>query len=256
MLKTILDSLTRLESERNIKILYACETGSRAWGFPSPDSDYDVRMIYMHDPDWYLSLSEKKDSIEFMSSDGELDITGWDIRKSLRLIMKSNGAMLERVQSPIVYQEMDGFAQAIFKATKQFYSPIATLYHYLGMARKSFEGVENQEEVRLKTLFYALRASIACKWIATQDTMPPIVFTKMLDALSIDTELVGRIRTLIDLKSGKNEDYIHPAEASLNTFIRSEIDAAEKVANTLSTGKGDADDMDVFFRNVLKQYGA
>ena len=100
----IKDKLKDIEQKYQVKVLYACETGSRAWGFPSPDSDYDVRMIYMHDLDWYLSLSDKKDTIEFMSEDGELDVTGWDIKKCLKLMWKSNGALLERVQSPVVYR--------------------------------------------------------------------------------------------------------------------------------------------------------
>src|SRR3954468_4332579 len=102
----IQNKLKQIEEHYKVKVLYACETGSRAWGFPSPDSDYDVRMIYVHEPDWYLSLSEGKDAIEAM--DGDLDVTGWDFRKCLRLLWKSNGTLLERIQSPIVYRDTAG----------------------------------------------------------------------------------------------------------------------------------------------------
>src|SRR6187549_3465126 len=99
--------LKQIETKNQIKILYACETGSRAWGFPSPDSDYDIRFIYMHERDWYLSLSQRKDSIEFM--EGDLDITGWDLRKCLILLKKSNAPLIERLQSPVEYYSVAGF---------------------------------------------------------------------------------------------------------------------------------------------------
>jgi predicted nucleotidyltransferase len=96
--------LSDLENDKGIKILLACETGSRAWGFPSPDSDFDVRIIYKHDKDWYLSLTEEKDTIEYFLLNNEIDISGWDLRKSLRLLWKSNPPLLERIQSPIIYK--------------------------------------------------------------------------------------------------------------------------------------------------------
>ena len=95
--------LTVLEKEKGIQILLACETGSRAWGFPSPDSDFDVRIIYKHPTDWYLSLTEEKDTLECFYENRDIDISGWDVRKCLRLLWKSNASMLERIQSPMVY---------------------------------------------------------------------------------------------------------------------------------------------------------
>lgn len=156
--------LNQLEEEKKIKILLACETGSRAWGFPSPDSDYDVRIIYVHDVDWYLSLKEKKDTIEWMLENNDLDITGWDLRKVLRLLWKSNPPLLERIQSPIIYRVDEKFLKDINTLATSYYSKIATMHHYLSMAKKTFEEL-NPQEYKLKKLFYALRNSTACKWI-------------------------------------------------------------------------------------------
>ncbi len=103
--------LHELEKDQDIEILLACETGSRAWGFPSPDSDYDVRIIYKHKKDWYLSLAESKDSIDCFFEDNEIDISGWELRKSLRLLHKSNPPLLERIQSPIVYKSDTAFSR-------------------------------------------------------------------------------------------------------------------------------------------------
>lgn len=254
MKEKIKKALKEIESRHNLTILYACETGSRAWGFPSPDSDYDVRMIYRHEPDWYLSLSKKKDTIEFISDDRELDVTGWDIKKCLQLLMKSNGALLERVQSPIVYLEAHGFVSELRQLAVQCYSPIATMHHYLGLARNSFEGIDNEESVRLKHLFYALRASMACKWIVDKDIMPPIVFITMLNELNIDDTLRNKIKDLIDLKADKKESYVHPRESELNRFIRNQLNMANDIADTLPSRKEKHVDLDNFFRKVLKTH--
>ena len=128
----ILKRLKEIETEYGVTVLFASETGSRAWGFPSPDSDYDVRFIYMHPQEWYLSIDEKRDSIEYLN--GELDLVGWDIRKSLQLLRKSNAAMFERLQSPIVYVEQTEFRMKLNQMLPDYFSPKAGLHHYLSMA--------------------------------------------------------------------------------------------------------------------------
>lgn len=244
--------LKDIEAQYKVKILYARETGSRAWGFPSPDSDYDVRMIYAHDIDWYLSLSDKKDTIEFMSEDGELDITGWDIKKSLKLMWKSNGALLERVQSPILYREEPGIQELLQSYSKRCFAPIAAMHHYMGMARNSFSDVEGKDEVKLKKLFYALRATLCCKWILEKDAVPPIVFSTMVDELAFDESLKRRIRDLVEIKSGQSESYYHPAEKELNAFIVSELDKAGTAFNSLKGRKDNQTDLDTLFRQIVK----
>lgn len=130
--------LADLEQEKGIEILLACETGSRAWGFPSPDSDFDVRIIYKHEKKWYLSLVEEKDTIELFLENNELDITGWELRKSLRLLWKSNPALLERIQSPIIYKVNTDFLEGITMVAQAAYSRIATIHHYSSMAKNLY----------------------------------------------------------------------------------------------------------------------
>lgn len=250
----IKDKLKELEQKHQVKVLYACETGSRAWGFPSPDSDYDVRMIYMHDIDWYLSLSDKKDTIEYMSEDGELDVTGWDIKKCLQLMWKSNGALLERVQSPVVYREENKISSLLKEYSEKCFAPIATMHHYLGMAKNSFEEVDGKDEIKLKKLFYALRATLACKWILEKDSVPPIVFMTMVNELSFDQKLKDKIVNLIDLKSGKTEKYIHPAERDLNAFITNELMIASAAFEGLAGRKQREVDLDSLFKQIVKTF--
>lgn len=250
----ILDSLENIEHSRGIKILYACETGSRAWGFPSPDSDYDVRFVYKHEIAWYLSLSEKKDSIEMMLEDGELDITGWDIKKCLKLLYKSNGALLERLQSPIVYCEQGAMSQLLWSYAQRCYSPVTTMHHYLGIARNSFVEVDGKTEVKLKKLFYALRAVLACKWILDRDSIPPIIFMDMLQDLEFSNGLKELIVSLIELKAGQPESYSHPAIPELNNFIKAELAKAERIFPNLPGRKQKQIDLDELFRDIIINY--
>jgi uncharacterized protein len=251
---TILETIATLERERNIKVLYACETGSRAWGFPSPDSDYDVRLIYRHDTNWYLSLSEKKDTIESMLLDGDLDITGWDIRKCLRLLWKSNGALLERLQSPIVYYESPGFIERWKPFAEQCFSPVATMHHYLHMGQNSFEAVAGEEKMKLKKLFYALRAALACEWIIEQDSSPPIVFQTMLDTLETGADMRSYIYELIELKATKDESYLHPVRPELTQYIQKLFEKARERSPGLKGRKTKDVNLDGFFLELLNDY--
>ena len=245
--------LAEIEKERNIQILLACETGSRAWGFPSPDSDYDVRIIYKHEKNWYLSLNEEKDSIELMLDNNEIDISGWDLRKCLKLLWKSNPPLLERIQSPIIYQVNEEFLAEINALGTKMYSKIATMYHYLSMAKKGLEELENSKEFKLKKFFYALRASVACKWIIDKEEIPPIYFPKMLTGLSIDESLKQRIFQLIELKATISETYMHSGEKDLIKLIQNCVNDAENVSKNLPTSSGSMQDLNTFFIQQLSK---
>lgn len=248
----IIQYLQQVQNEKNIEILLACETGSRAWGFPSPDSDFDVRFIYRHKKDWYLSLNEQKDTIEKMYENNEFDLSGWDLKKSLNLLWKSNPPLLERIQSPIIYISDTEFLNGINELAKNSYSKIATMHHYLSMSKKMFSEVKDNPNVKLKKLFYALRTSIACKWIIERKEIPPIVFQKMLKELDIEENTKQRIFELIDLKATKNEDYFHNEEIEINNFIENCIQEAEKVANSLPASRGEIEDFNSFFIKNLR----
>ncbi len=243
--------LSDLEKEKGIEILLACETGSRAWGFPSPDSDFDVRVIYKHDKDWYLSLSEEKDTIEYFLENNEIDISGWDLRKSLRLLWKSNPPLLERIQSPIIYKCDKEFLTEINSVAQKSYSRIATIHHYLSMAKKAFEEVVNSEEYKLKKFFYALRASVACLWILEKEEMPPIEFGKMLNGLKLSEDLKIRIYELIKIKSTISETYLHHGEKELFEFMKSCIERAEIESQRLPASKGQISELNDFFKKTL-----
>ena len=178
MITKIREKLQEIERDKKVKILYAVESGSRAWGFASPDSDYDIRFIYKHEPDYYLSLWEKPDIIEFMTPD-DLDGSGWDIAKALKLLAKSNAPLIEWLFSPVVYYQDDTFIQQLQTLAIDCFSPIATLHHYLGTT-KNFMDVCEQEEVKLKSYFYALRTALAGRWVIENNSFPSVDFMELL----------------------------------------------------------------------------
>ncbi|WP_416865780.1 MAG: DNA polymerase beta superfamily protein [Imperialibacter sp.] len=240
--------LTQIEQDYNIKVLYACESGSRAWGFPSPNSDYDVRFIYAHSLDWHLSLTDKKDTIDLPIND-ELDIGGWEIKKALQLLWKSNAPILEWIQSPIVYQADLTFLSGIREVAAQCFSPIATMHHYLSMSKKYLEACSS-EEVKLKKYFYALRTAIAGAWIREKGSVPHIEITKMLSVAG--EEVRDKIISLIELKATQKEDYLHPQEPVILHFLRDVIEQNETAFPSLSPGKGDFDKLEEFYRKTVK----
>jgi uncharacterized protein len=149
-----------------VRTLFAVESGSRAWGFESPDSDYDVRFVYVHEPSWYqaVDLEERRDVIEYPIVD-DIDLHGWDARKALRLFWKSNPAFVEWIQSPIVYLEQDAFRQKAIEALPTIYRPHNGIYHYRSMAKTNYRGYLQEPTVRLKKYFYVLRPLLAARWI-------------------------------------------------------------------------------------------
>jgi uncharacterized protein len=239
--------LTNIEQQKQIKILYACETGSRAWGFPSPDSDYDIRFVYMHERDWYLNLSQRKDSIEIM--DGDLDITGWDLRKCLQLMKKSNAPLIERFQSPIEYYAAPGFKNDFKKLVDSYYSPIAVFYHHHSLAKKFWEELKGQQEYKLKSVFYLVRSLLSCNWILEDNSVLPMdIFGLMQYATG---EQKQKLNELIALKATVGEKYLHPKDDTLNEWIKSWLEKAEAGKDKLTANKSNMEKLNAFFLKML-----
>lgn len=244
----IKDKLLEIEKNQGIKILYACESGSRAWGFPSPNSDYDVRFIYVQNLDWHLSLKDKKDTIDLPIND-ELDIGGWEIKKVLGLLWKSNAPLLEWIQSPIVYRSEGSFLDEMLSLGQSHFSPISSMHHYLSMSRKYRDACIG-DQVKLKKYFYALRTTIAGAWIREKGTMPHIEMPKMFDVVSKPVK--NKIDELIQTKSNQSEAYLHPMEPLISEYLKVEIEKNEEVANSLEAANGDFEQLDSFYRKIVK----
>lgn len=247
----ILRNLEEIERKEKIEVLYAVESGSRAWGFASKDSDYDVRFIYSRPIDWYLSISDKKDNIEHPVS-AMLDISGWDIKKTLNLFKKSNPPLYEWLNSPMVYLEKGSFAQSLRDLIPKFYSIKSSLHHYLHMAEGNYREYLKREEVRIKKYFYVLRPILACMWIEKHKTIPPMEFEKLLQAQRLDGELVGEIGKLLKRKRAGDELDIERRIEIINDFLENKLAYFEEYATTAKKEKKENNDvLDSLFRDVV-----
>ncbi len=253
MREAIIQKLKEIEKSYNVKILYACESGSRAWGFPSPDSDYDVRFVYIHKMNWYLSINERKDVIE-LPIDEVLDIGGWEIRKCLRLFQKSNAPLLEWIQSPIVYMEDELFRKEIIMHIDEYFSPRAVLHHYVSMAKNAFDFPSDTESIKFKKYFYAMRTSLAALWVVKNQSPPPIKFHNLLSLVE-DKGMVELIKSLVDLKSSKDERYFHQRDLRIESVIVDAIERSESFSSEFRKKEIDTEILNSIFRKFLNVYG-
>lgn len=220
MRELILQKLREIEETERVTILHAVESGSRAWGFPSPDSDYDVRFIYVRPREEYLRLEKRRDVIE-VPIDEVLDINGWDLDKTLRLLHGSNPTLFEWSQSPIVYKTTELF-QSFQPTVQEYFAAKSGLWHYLSTAEGNYREYLKGEMVRAKKYFYVLRPLLACRWILERGTPPPMGFAEL-----VETQLEPRLRPVVEallrLKMETPEVGEVPRIDALNKFIETSL---------------------------------
>jgi predicted nucleotidyltransferase len=220
----ILERLSAAESDHGVRVLYACESGSRAWNFASPDSDYDVRFLYVHSPDWYLSfdVERRPDVIEYPIVD-DIDCSGWDVRKALYLFTRTNGALLEWLHSPIRYLERGSLAQELRQLAPRAVNITALCYHYSHMARRNAREYLFQSQVRLKKYFYVLRPLLAIRYVESGAGVPPVRFEDLVEAVAPE-HLRTSIAALLNLKRATPELGLGDPVPEINSFIEAELD--------------------------------
>ncbi len=200
--------LKEIEHEHNVKILLAVESGSRAWGFESANSDWDVRFIYVHKPEWYFKVDQQRDVIEHFYEDS-VDLAGWELRKALSLFKKSNPSLLEWLNSPKIYYKDQEFVSRIREVEKDFFNPIKSMYHYNSIYNKHNERYVQRGDASMKHFLYYLRGILACKWIEKTPSLPPVPFDELVAATVDDSRIKLKIEELIKMKtSGKEYDML------------------------------------------------
>jgi predicted nucleotidyltransferase len=246
-------SLRQIQEQQGFKIIYACESGSRAWGFSSTDSDYDVRFLYVNPADWYLSVDveDKPDVFERPITD-ELDVSGWDLRKALMLLRKSNPPLLEWLNSPIIYLEMIEVVERLRELIPEFYSPIACAYHYLHMAQGNYRDYARGSIVWRKKYLYILRPLLAIGWIEQEEAPVPMEFGKLVNRLISDSGLRRTIDELLEAKKSGKELDRGPAIPELNAFIDSELSRLEMEMPKRVNPRADVERLNEVFRFALR----
>lgn len=250
MERIIQQKLCEIESQHKVKVLYACESGSRAWGFASGDSDYDVRFVYIHQKDWYTGIDDLRDVIELPVNE-VLDVSGWDIRKALRLFRKSNAPLFEWLQSPVVYKKDDYFLNHIKHLSPDYFILRSGFHHYLSMAKSCFENELQGETVKVKKYFYALRPILACKWIVDRKEMPPMEFSALRELMHNDIQ--PEIEKLISLKAEGDEKLFMAKNFSINEYLWNTINYCEARGKELPECQNETETLNEFFRELLQK---
>jgi uncharacterized protein len=248
--QTIIARLQQLAIQEQIVILYACESGSRGWGFPSPDSDYDVRFIYLRPLEWYLSIEDRTDTID-LPIDKVLDINGWDLRKALKLFRGSNSVIYEWIQSPIVYRNPDNLAGELLNLAHHYYSPRAGIHHYLNMTNDCYREHLQSATVRLKKYFYALRPILAARWIVEHQTVPPMRFSQLMKSIGGRHDVLTEIDRLLTIKQTADEATTIPVSPILNNFIAAEIEYCDRAVKLIPKQYRDTADLNNLFQRYV-----
>lgn len=230
----ILQKLLDIEKRENVTILFAAESGSRAWGFSSPDSDYDVRFLYLRREEDYLRLDKIRDVIE-LPVDPVWDINGWDIQKALRLLYKSNPTLFEWLNSPIIYQKsklFDGYSSL----AGEYFSPCQAIHHYLGMIASDVKQMHNRESIRLKKYCYLLRSLLACSYILEYLSPPPVLFSELAES-QLDKNIADIVNLLLQKKTQDHEKSEISHNRELDAFILKKYTEIEEALSKLPPPK-------------------
>ena len=244
--------------EHGVAIGLAVESGSRAWGFPSPDSDYDCRFVYIRPLAHYLTPWPRRDVIELPLA-GELDVNGWDLAKALRLLMKGNAVIIEWLTSPLVYRGDTAFRSSFLALTRAVADRDLVMRHYLHLGEEfRRRHLSDPAAVPLKKLFYALRPAAAIRWLARHPdaAIAPMHFPTLMadceppaDVAAIVTDLVARKATTRELGTG-------PLAQPLAAFIEAELEWAR--ANSARRGPSERREQhtmcDRFFAETVRRF--
>ena len=255
----ILDELRAIERQHRVTILFACESGSRGWGFASPDSDYDVRFIYAHRLPWYVSVFPQRDVIE-RPIDDVLDVSGWDLRKALGLLHASNPTLIEWLRSPIIYHQHSDVMTAFNALAAQHFSRTRGWHHYVAMAKKTFRGYLQGDAVRTKKYLYVLRPLLAARWIERHaHGTPPMPFVALAEAVldpAHDAALIAAINDLLAVKMRAGEAALGPRRAVLHAFIEQELARHAAAPLHAPAARVDTQALDAFLHDTVRHCDA
>lgn len=231
MKEVIINQLKNISKQHKINILYACESGSRAWGFPSKDSDYDVRFIYVRPMSWYLSIENKPDTLVFPMND-ELDINGWDLKKALTLMKKYNAPLGEWLGSPTVYFKDGPYSKRLQCLSEKSFNPLSAHYHYMSQA-KQFYVKKSSDDFSVKAFLYFLRSTLSVLWIEQFKTQPPLDIFELLSPLGLETSFGHSLKDLVEFKSHCLEKDTTPKQFSelMNTSYQIYNDPKRQAPN-------------------------
>ena len=227
----ILEKIKEIEEKEHVRVLHVIESGSRAWGFASPDSDYDVRFIYVRDRNFYLSLKDNKDFIDWELNE-VLDINGWDLKKALQHFHKSNATLFEWSNSPVVYYTTDEWKQLYEEVASKYFACKSPMYHYYGTANKNYHEYLMEDMVMYKKYFYVLRPILACKWIEEKKCPPPVLFDELFSSV-LENDMKAAVEELLAKKVKMSESDKAPKVEKINQYIEEKLAYYKELLETM-----------------------
>lgn len=241
--------LREIEAEYGVTVLYAAESGSRAWGFASPDSDFDIRFIYKRPQTEYLHLEQMRDVIE-IPIDSTWDISGWDLNKALRLLHNSNPGLYDWIGSPVCYFG-DEFKNRIMPLMRFCFSKSRMLYHYQNIAQRHVGDVFNSDRVSPKKYFYAMRAVLSCIWIERKNYAPPVLFSELVETV-LPLYLNPSLKYILDRKKNDPERAKIEHVTDIDEFLKEMLEAIRFMIDNLTEERSVGwNDLNTFFLSEL-----
>ncbi|MCD5324886.1 MULTISPECIES: nucleotidyltransferase domain-containing protein [Pontibacillus] len=246
------EQLRAIEEEYEVKVLYACEAGSRAYGISSEMSDYDVRFIYVHKEDWYLSIDEKRDVIEKPLSE-QLDLSGWELKKALKLLRKSNPSMLEWLYSEQVYMEQEGFMDRLRRIMPSAFNPLSVLHHYHKMAKRNHKELGKGSQVQVKRYINVFRPLLMCRWVLSYHEFPPLPLSKLLQDESVPVEIKSQMNDVLSEKMKAPDVSYMERMKDLDQYIQTEFHQIEQeLSNIQPPSHSVTRELDELFRFTVR----
>ncbi len=248
----VLLKIKEIEEKEHIKVLHVIESGSRAWGFASPDSDYDVRFIYVRDRNFYLSLRDTKDFIDWELNE-VLDINGWDLKKALQHFHKSNATLFEWSNSPVIYYTTDAWKDLYSKAARNYFACKPALYHYYGTANKNYHEYLMDDMVKYKKYFYVFRPILACKWIEEKKSPPPVLFDELAGAV-LEDDMKAAVEDLLAKKVKMSESDKAPRIEKINQYIEEKLSYYKVLVDSMKDDRNpDWESLENEFRKLVME---
>jgi uncharacterized protein len=244
--------LAEIEERHRVKILLAVESGSRAWGFPSADSNYDVRFIYVRSLSSYLSFKQPRDVIEQPIGGDLLDINGWDLRKAIALSLKSNATVAEWLTSPISYHREEDAARVLLRFLGKVFSPRHYAFHYFALARKQWKDrAVGKPEVRDKHYCYIMRSMLALQWVIQSKCLPPMSVDALLNQASLEDEVAVAFAMVRGRKMSCSEQEPADRVPVLDRWIERTLQEAPERCESLPAGYARTGHADRAFMKIL-----
>ncbi|KGX87378.1 hypothetical protein N784_15890 [Pontibacillus litoralis JSM 072002] len=245
----MLKSLHKLEHNEKVKVIYASEVGSRAYGLASLKSDYDVRFIYIHHPEWYLSIDNHRDVIDNRIHKN-IELSGWELTKALRLFRKSNPSMMEWLHSPIIYDKDERFSNEINHLIPTMFAPVSTLYHYIQMTKRNINTISKYEHATPKQYVHTIRPLLMCMWIRQHGHFPPLLINELLNDVHLPVNVQLNMERLCELK--RNGEEAVTAQPRLLRFIQDQVVEMESYVKELGPkNQGQTEPLNHLFRQTL-----